>query len=186
LAISCEPRRTIVLEFDKATRTNLAMLRNLGMAPAAAASSHPPSASASNPPAVGQRAKEEQRIVLHLPPPNGIERRVEPRFNFGSRASLFLCEFGNSMSCEILEISRSGCRLFSDVPFMLPENMPVEVSFHAAGEHERFSALIRPKLDAHLTGLLFVDMGARRQSRVDGLVAELKERNERGSSHLDL
>jgi len=186
LAVSCEHRRTIVLEFDKATRANMAMVRNHGLAPVTHEESIRPLPGAPGTTVVRRRSKEEQRTVLHLPPPDGVERRVEPRFNFDARTTLYLCEADGIVQCTILEISRTGCRLFSEAPFNLRADMHTEVTFHGNGEFHRISAQVRPKFDEHLTGLLFVDMDSRRQDRVDDLVLELKERGGRGSSHLDI
>ena len=186
MAISCEPRRTIVLEFDRTTRTNLAMMRRQGMMPLAGAEK--PSSTSAEPaaPVVRKRSKEEQRTVLHLPPPGGVERRMEPRFTLDARASLYLCEAGSVLPCTTLEISRTGARLFFEHPPLLEADTHVELAFRGNGEFHRISAQIRPKFDEHLAGLLFVDLNARRQIRIDDLVAELRKRNGKGSSYLDI
>jgi hypothetical protein len=186
LAVSCEPRRTIVLQFDKATRVNMSMLRKLGMGPAAAASTTAENLPAQVASGSIKRTKQEQRTVLHLPPPGGIERRIEPRFNLDVRATLYLRESDEVIPCSLLEVSRSGCRLFSDIPFGLQSNTHVEVAFHGNGEFHRLGALIRPKLDEHLTGLSFVDLNSRHQGRLNDLVGELQENKGLGNSYLSV
>lgn len=186
MAISCEPRRTIVLELDRPTRTNLALMRSQGIAPMDRALGHFPAGGTGGAPVVRRRSKEEQRTVLHLPPPNGIERRIEPRFNLDVRASLYLCEAGGMLSCTTLEVSRTGARLFFENPPLLQADTHVELAFRGNGEFHRISAQVRPKLDTHLTGLLFVDLNARRQTRIDDMVDELRKRNGKGMSYLDV
>jgi len=172
-AISCESRRTIVMEFDKATRTNLATLRTVGMTPV----TEDPCGCA-KPKSRGKRPKADQKKVLHLPPPGGVERRIDPRFELESDAALYLLDTGHVIHCALLEISRSGCRLFSETPFELDADERVEVEFIGNGIPYRIAAMIRPKIDEHLTGLQFTDLTPRRRVQLDDLVGELRDKLE--------
>jgi len=172
-AVSCEARRTIVLDFDKATRANIAMMRNLGMAPAGETGKAYPCEKKTE---TSKRTKEEQKKVMHIPPPDGVERRLEPRFDLDSDASLHILNTGHVMPCALLEISRSGCRLFSETPFELESETRVEVEFTGNGYPFRIGAMIRPKSDEHITGLQFVELSPRRRAQLDDLVNELRVR----------
>jgi hypothetical protein len=170
-AVSREASRTILLDFDEVTRTNMARGRNPGSSAGAAESAAPREKT----PRASKRTKTEQKTVLYLPPPDGTERRIESRYSLESPAALYIPNEGEMMQASLLELSRSGCRLFSETPFALRADTRVEVQFSGNGFPHRICALVRPKPDEHVTGLEFVDMAPRRRVLLNELVGELEE-----------
>jgi hypothetical protein len=174
-AMSSECDESITLEFDDVTRKDMAMLRALGIASAAhrTPEEHKPSA----PPVKRKRTKEEQRRVLYLPPPNGIERRMDRRHELEVNANLMIVDKGITLRCTLLEVSVSGCRLFSEAPFNLPPDVRVEVDFIGLGHPFRLAAELKLKEDQHLVGLRFAPMSCRCNERLLELVGDLVERD---------
>jgi hypothetical protein len=170
-AISSDCDESIILDFDDVTRKDMAMLRSLGVIQNSA--SHTP---APPPPARVKRGKCEQRRVLHIPPPDGQERRIQTRHELETAATLVVLERGLVMKCTLLEVSLSGCRLFSDPPFSLPPDARVEVEFTGLGQPFRLAAEIKVKKEEHLLGLAFLPMSCRCQQRLQELTGELAEK----------
>jgi hypothetical protein len=174
MAISSECDESIILYFDDVTRQDMAMLRSLGVK--ASAAPHQRQVQVP-PPSVGRkRSKAEQRVVLHHPPPGGIERRVLPRYELETVATLVILDKGLALKTTVLEVSQSGCRLFSDTPFNLPLDARVEVEFVGLGQPFRLAAEIRLKKDEHLLGLSFAPMSCRCKDRLLEMIGELAEK----------
>lgn len=165
------------LDFDEITRKDMALLRALGIAAAAekqmaAAAAH---AAAQAQKRCGPRSRAEQRKVLHLPPPHGVERRMNPRLEMETTVQLTILETGKKLVSTMLDISMSGCRLYSDIPFHLIDHSRAEVEFIAHGHPFRLAAEIRVKEEEHLLGLRFLNMSCRFQDRLYELMGELAE-----------
>jgi len=126
------------------------------------------------PPLDRKPTKEEQRIVRRERPPDGIERRVHRRHVLNAAATLVVVEKGTILKCQVLEISLSGCRLFSDHPLHLEEDMLVEVEFLGRGYPFRLAARTRVKTEEHLVGLEFVNGSPRTLERMRELISELE------------
>jgi hypothetical protein len=171
MAITNECDEIITLQFDLVTRQNMAMLRSLGVTPPEP--HHRPVPSPSGP---RKRTKAEQRVVLHSPPPEGIERRVQPRYEFETVATLVVLDNGSALTTTLLEISLSGCRLFSETPFNLPAESRVEVRFLGQGLPFRLAGEAKLKRDEHLLGVFFSAMSSRCKERLRELIHELAER----------
>jgi hypothetical protein len=121
-----------------------------------------------------KRTKAEQRRVLHLGPPGGIERRIHKRHELEAAATLVVVDKGSVYKCILLELSVSGCRLFYENPIMLEQNTQVEVEFCGRGYPLRLGAAVRMKLDEHLVGLEFSKASMRTRERLGELIAELE------------
>lgn len=171
MAITNECDEIITLQFDHVTRQNMAMLRSLGATPTEPL--HRPVSSSSGP---RKRTKAEQRVVLHYPPPDGIERRIQPRYELETVATLVVLDKRSALKTTLLEISLSGCRLFSETPFNLPAESRVEIEFLGQGQPFRLAGEAKLKTDEHLLGIFFSAMSSRCKERLRELIKELSER----------
>ena len=122
-----------------------------------------------------KRSKDEQRIVLHQPPPDGKERRLCARHEMEAMASLVVLERGRILKCLVLEVSLSGCRLFGESPINLDQDTAVEVEFTGRGYPLRLRAIVKPKSDEHVIGLEFTQASERVIESLNDLIAELEE-----------
>ena len=120
-----------------------------------------------------KRTKEEQRRVRREHPPGGIERRIETRHELESACTLTVLEMGSAWKCRTLEISLSGCRLFSETPFEVLAESRVEVEFVGKGQPFRLAASAKIKGDEHLLGMHFMPMSQRCKDRLLELIGEL-------------
>jgi hypothetical protein len=164
----------ITLFFDDVTRKDMVMLRTFGVTntPVEAPAPLP-----EEPPVKPKRTKAEQRNVRHEPPPGGMERRIQPRHELEAACTLTILDKGYVWKCSLLEISLSGCRLFSDTPFNISANTRVEVDFVGKGNPFRLAADVIVKDDEHLIGLHFVAMSSRCKDRLAELTSELAEKS---------
>jgi len=153
------------LVFDAVTRQKIIVF--VGGPPA---SEVPPQAPAPN----RKPTKAEQRIVRRERPPDGIERRVQHRHVLEAEATLVIVEKGTILKCHVLEISLSGCRLFTDRPLNLQEDTLVEVEFLGRGYPFRLAARTRVKIEEHLVGLEFMNGSPRTLERLRELISELE------------
>jgi hypothetical protein len=170
----------IVVNFDSVTRKRMAALgehlndRGLLEAckTAAIAPQEPPRPESAAKP---RPTKDELRRVRREKPPGGIERRVHHRHELEAVATLLIVNKGTVIKCLLLEISRSGCRVFSDAPFRIESETPVEVDFIGNGYPLRISAKVKVKTDEYVLGLEFQHMSSRTVERLLDLLVELGE-----------
>jgi len=173
-AVSSEEDESFFFDFDDVTRKDMAMLRALGIA-----SEQVCEPEASVRPVRRKRTRDEQRHVLHQGPPGGVERRRDPRMELEAQARLLVVEAGVMMNCTLLEISASGCRLYSEKPFQLQQDAHVEVEFVGLGYPFRLAAEVRLKGEEHVVGMRFTAMSTRCSERLKDLMDDLKEINSR-------
>jgi len=119
----------------------------------------------------------ELRRVRHEPPPGGIERRMQTRYDMGVQAALAVLQTGNVLDGELLEISLTGCRVFTDEPNRNAVRTPVEVQFVGCGFPLRLGGEIQINRAQHAAGLLFHDIRPRIRERLNLLLDELDERD---------
>jgi hypothetical protein len=173
MAVSNEEDGSIRLDFDDVTRQDMALLRSLGVycPDRAAFPALTPAA-----PVLRKRSREEQRQVLHMSPPGGVERRVEARLDLETGATFHPVDHFMDLHCTLLEISLSGCRLFAETPFNLPPIPRAEVEFVGLGHPFRLAAEVKIKEEEHLVGLRFLPMSERCRERLIDLTGELREK----------
>jgi hypothetical protein len=173
MAISCECDDSITLHFDDVTKKDMTLMRSLGLVP-----SDPTHAHVAHEPLVPhKRTKAEQRRVRREHPPNGVERRIQTRHELEAPVKVVVMEHGHVWNCTLLEISKTGCRLFSDTPFEIPPEAKVEVEFVGLGYPFRLVADIKVKKDEHILGLHFQAMSSRCKDRLIDLTSELAEKS---------
>jgi c-di-GMP-binding flagellar brake protein YcgR len=176
-AITCDTDNCFDFDFDEVTRRDMAMLRALGIAAHDQEEELTADLVRHMLPVRRKRSKSEQRIVLNEAPPGGVERRQNRREELETQATLLVIDRGHNWRCTLLEISASGCRLFSDKPFDLEQNMRVEVEFIGLGIPFRLAAEIKLKEEEHLVGLHFTNMSIRCRQRLIELMGDLIEKN---------
>jgi hypothetical protein len=122
------------------------------------------------------QAWRELRTVRHEPPPGGIERRRQSRYDLDAKAALTVLQTDKRMAGELLEISSTGCRIFTEEPNQHPARTPVEVQFVGLGLPLRLSAEIQINRTEHVAGLIFKDVRPWTQERLHTLLDDLAER----------
>ena len=175
MAISSDEDASFLFAFDEVTRRQIALFKALGIDTSQV--KLPDGTLA----AVKQyvrpkRSPEQQREIMHMAPPGGVERRSSPRHPLEASARMLVISREMMLRCTILEISLSGCRLYSESPFRLDEGDIVEVEFVGKGYPFRLAAEVRLKEEEHLAGLLFTSMSCRCQQRLEELISELASR----------
>ncbi len=179
LTVENDIAKGILFDFDFVTRRRMVTLASsLKDAGLMQDGGRPPKPDPEEQETTGQKvkpkpAKELLRRVRHEPPPGGIERRVHYRHELEAVVTLVVVNKGIVMRCLLLEISFSGCRVYSDVPIRILEDTHVEVDFIGQGYPFRMAARVRVKTDEHLLGLEFEKMNARTRDRLVDLLEEL-------------
>jgi hypothetical protein len=178
VAITSECDESFLFEFDEVTRSDTVLQRSLGVTAAHLYEfdDGPPLALSLD---KRKRTSAEQRYVLDQPPPDGVERRVDRRQELETHASLLVLQRRQILKCTLIEVSASGCRLYSEVPFHLGKDARVEVEFVGLGQPFRLAAEIKPKDEEHLVGLRFTYMSSRCKERLLELLGDLAEMNAR-------
>ena len=170
---------TIRFEFDCVTRRQMAILseylKEAGLLQAGEATTPAPEepTEKEKSEAKAKLTKAELRRVRREPPPGGIERRVHDRHELEAIATLMIVDKGIVIKCLLLEISLSGCRVFTDFPSHIEQDTPVEVDFVGRGYPLRIAATVKVKTDEYVLGLHFERMSSRSQERLRSLLHEL-------------
>lgn len=115
------------------------------------------------------------RRVRHEGPPNGLERRIHPRFDVETYVRLSLVEEGRRMECVMIDLSQTGCRLYFEHPHTLRRGLHVEVQFIGDGLPLRLAAVVQVCDYAQVVGLRFINVGTRMQERIEWLISEVSQ-----------
>jgi hypothetical protein len=103
----------------------------------------------------------------------GLDRRMQPRFNLATSATLSIVNGGVVFDCEVIELSRGGCRIKTTRPLNYPLSTRVEVQFVGCGLPLRFAAEVRVKVSDYVIGLKYLEVSPRVQGRLSELIEEL-------------
>jgi hypothetical protein len=143
--------------------------------PSAPAPVEEPAEAEAKPPAAEQPVAEQPagRRVRHDGPPDGIERRVCPRFDVETYTRLTLVDEGRRVDCIMIDLSQSGCRLYFEQPHGLACGLHVEVQFIGDGLPLRLAAVVQVCHHAQVVGLRFINVGTRMQERIEWLIGEV-------------
>ncbi len=104
-------------------------------------------------------------------------RRVAPRYGVDEDARLLLVEHGSTVSCRIVDISLSGCRLRTKERFTAGSMVSVEVAFKVRGLAFRFSGTTQWTDGRHLVGIRFAGVSARRREDLIEALSEVEAEN---------
>ena len=174
-AMPRERREGITLVFDDVTRTNMDLLEQLGYVSEHDEQPESSEDGITKPVVRRKRTKEQQRIVYRIPPPGGIERRENYRYDLETFAVLHVLEGNITLHCTLLEVSMTGCRLFSELPYTLDEQIEVEVQFNAKGCPFRLHGTVHLKKEQeHILGLHFTRFSGRKKEQLRELIEELR------------
>jgi len=182
LTLANDIDNAILVEFDSVTRKQIALfsgyLKDSGLLQAgeAAAMAAEEESKPHEPAAKPKRSKAEQRRVRREPPPGGVERRIHYRHELEAVVTLLVVSKGAMIKCDLLEISRGGCRVYTEIAPHIPQDCIVEVDFIGHGVPLRIAAKVKVKGDEHLLGLEFQKMSARTTERLQELLDELREK----------
>ena len=108
---------------------------------------------------------------------SGRNRRAAPRQVVDEDARLLLLEHGSTVSCRIVDISMSGCRLRTKERFTAGSMVSVEVAFKVRGLAFRFSGTTQWTDGRHLIGIRFTGVSARRRDDLVEALSEVEEEN---------
>lgn len=100
--------------------------------------------------------------------------RAVPRFEVDEDASLLLVEHGSTVSCRIVDLSLSGCRIRTRDRFPVGAGVRVEVAFRVRGLAFRFCGTTRWTDGRNLAGIRFVDVPARRKEELVEAISEVE------------
>lgn len=112
------------------------------------------------------------------------ERRVKPRYSVEGPATLFLVNQDTGYSCQIIDLSESGCRISTDRPFLQDEEAQVEVAFKVKGIAFRLSGRTEWLREHHLLGVHFTALSPRRKDDLLSLLEELRLESEANPDEL--
>jgi c-di-GMP-binding flagellar brake protein YcgR len=104
-------------------------------------------------------------------------RRAAPRLDVDEDARLLLVEHGSTVSCRIVDISLSGCRLRTKERFTAGSMVCVEVAFKVRGLAFRFSGMTQWTDGRHLVGIRFAGVSARRREELVEALCEVEAEN---------
>jgi len=110
--------------------------------------------------------------VEHKDPPMDQERRDHPRREVRLEAELSFVNTKVVMVCLLLEISQSGCRVYTEEKMAFGEGAAVEVRFNYDGQPYRLPAHIQVKAHDQLAGLEFDALSERIEQRLQALLAD--------------
>jgi c-di-GMP-binding flagellar brake protein YcgR len=109
-------------------------------------------------------------------------RRAAPRLDVDEDARLLLVEHGSTISCRIVDISLSGCRLHTKEQFTAGSIVCVEVAFKVRGLAFRFSGTTQWTDGRHLVGIRFTGVSARRREDLVEALSEVVEAESRAKA----
>lgn len=176
LTSRCNRDGSIPFEFDFVTRERVRELaERLARAGVELAPEQASTAQQPEPSRAEQKARQlaELRRVRHERPPGGIERRIEARYDLGAQAALTILKSGKVMSGELLELSLTGCRVFTEEPNRYPQYTAIEVQFVGLGFPLRLGGHIQINRAQHVAGLCFTGIRPRTRERLQTLLWEL-------------
>jgi hypothetical protein len=101
-------------------------------------------------------------------------RRAAPRYGVEGDASLLLVNHGSTISCRIVDLSLSGCRLRTQERFLAGMMVRVEAAFKVRGLVFRFSGVTQWTDGRHLVGIRFVDVPMRRREELVEALGEVE------------
>jgi c-di-GMP-binding flagellar brake protein YcgR len=104
-------------------------------------------------------------------------RRAAPRQSVDEDARLLLVEHGSTVSCRIVDISLSGCRLRTKERFTAGSMVSVEVAFKVRGLAFRFSGTTQWTDGRNLVGIRFTGVSARRREDLVEALSEVEAEN---------
>ena len=104
-------------------------------------------------------------------------RRSAPRYGVDEDARLLLVEHGSNVSCRIVDISLSGCRLRTKERFTAGSMVSVEVAFKVRGLAFRFSGTTQWTDGRNLVGIRFAGVSARRRADLVEALSEVEAEN---------
>jgi hypothetical protein len=165
------PDGSISFEFDEVSRKRMLILAQEGLFRGEAEEKVEEREAESDP-----TKPRDPRRVRHLGGPGGVERRASPRYDLYVEGVLSNLDTARAINCLVLEVSKSGCRIYTETPNDLQLNGFVEVQFVALGYPLRLSATVQVKTGEQLLGLKFTEVSYRIKTRLANLIFELAER----------
>jgi hypothetical protein len=181
------PDHSFVFDFDSVARKLMGDLsKQLGALGLLDPSREPPRTAVAGLPTPeqehGQQLTPRQlaRRVRHSPPPGGNERRCNHRYDMDTGAHVTLVRDARAVECRMVDISRSGCRLYFEEPSGIKPGTMVEVQFTENGFPLRLAAVVQVRTNEFSAGLRFVRNSERMVERLDSLLRELAELTEGG------
>jgi len=103
-------------------------------------------------------------------------RRVVPRFPVDEYATILLVLHGVTISCHIVDISQSGCRVLTDERFAAGILVRVEIRFSLCGLAFRFAGLTQWTDGLNTVGIRFLDVSQRRREELAEALMEVEEK----------
>ena len=100
--------------------------------------------------------------------------RAVPRFEFDAEADLLLVAHGATLSCHVVDLSLSGCRLRTRERLPAGTKLRVEVTFKVRGLAFRFCGITQWTDGRSLVGIRFVDLSARRKEEFLEAISEVE------------
>lgn len=129
------------------------------------------------PPAVLPEGKKATQKLRKGHPPEGVERRQSRRYKTSTPTRITLVGLGEVRDCLMLDLSLGGCKLSFDLACGIMAGSRVEVQFLEQGLPLRLAATVQVCADDDVLGLQFMNVSARMQERLQGLIKEISERH---------
>ncbi len=103
--------------------------------------------------------------------------RAVPRFGVDEDAHLLMVNFGSNIPCRILDLSLSGCRVYTKERITSGPKARIEVAFKVRGLAFRFSGVTQWTDGKGMVGIRFLDVPLRRKDDLAEALGEVKEEN---------
>jgi hypothetical protein len=101
--------------------------------------------------------------------------RAVPRFEVDADALLLLVAHGSTLTCRVIDLSLSGCRLRTKERFPAGAKLRVEVTFKVRGLVFRFCGITQWTDGRNLVGVRFADISERHKEEFLEAIAEVEE-----------
>jgi hypothetical protein len=142
-----------------------------GTTPAREEAAPPPESVGETPQHPGREAQPVGPVEM----PSRRERRLQARQAVNDTASVYLINGGAVLRGRIVDLSLSGCRIWTESRFLVGIYTRVEAEFHVCGQPFRLGGVIQATHDRQQVGIRFLDMSDRKRGQVEQLIREIEE-----------
>jgi hypothetical protein len=105
------------------------------------------------------------------------DRRIAARLDLDEDARILLVKQGITVSCRVVDLSLTGCRMRTQERFVAGAHIRVEVALKVSGFGFRSSGVVQWTDGRYLVGIRFVELSERRRDELAEALREVKEDN---------
>lgn len=120
-------------------------------------------------------AEEDTERVWDSEGLTGAERRRAARYPVDAEATLVVLSRSAQLDCRLLDLSASGCQLFSHEPYRWGARLRVEIIFRLRGFSFRFNGITQWSDGCSRIGIRFLEASRRRVDELSEALEEVRE-----------